>query len=173
MQKHWVYKLSIEQIALIFEVGDLSCFGRNSKKKYSEFIIEYSELFNSGAGIKSINLDRSILRLSTKIGRLKAIYDVLSHTKGNNSMREFNRIFKRQYEGKDDLILITNEINRLSDKIAIIKPVNNSKKDGLSFSELVVIVELSRDIPISNDTKLSKFKDMYDIELKKLNNDGH
>ena len=30
-QKRWVYKLSIEQVSLIFEANDLSCFGYNKK----------------------------------------------------------------------------------------------------------------------------------------------
>ena len=168
IQKHWVYKLSIEQVSLIFEAHDLSCFGRNKEKKYTQFINEYNELFNSGSGVKKFNTDKLLLRWYVKHMKLRAMYDALTTCEAENSKAEFKKMFHKEFETIDDLKLVTDEANRLNDKMKILKP-DEVKKDGISFSRLILIIEDSRGIPISMETKLFQFKEMYDIEIEKQN----
>ena len=146
----------------------MSCFGRNKEKRYTQFIKEYNELFNSDSGVKKFNTDKLLLRWYTKHLKLRAMYDALTSCDAENSKVEFNKIFHKEFESIDDLKLLTDEANRLNDKMKIFKPVED-KKDGISFSKLILIIEDSRGIPISDNTKLFKFKEMYDIEIEKQN----
>jgi len=163
IQGRWVYKLSIEQVSLVFEAGDLSCFGRNSKNKHSEFIREYNELFNSGMDNKKFNTDIFLLKLYTKHLKLRIMYDSLTTCEAENSAKEFKEIFGHDFESVNDLKLLTDEAQRINDKMTIL----NDK--GISFSKLINIVENSRGIPIDRNTKLFQFKEIYDIELEKWN----
>ncbi len=97
--------------------------------------------------------------------KLRAMYDALATGKGKYSRQEFNRMFGRKYESIEDLKLLVNESERIVNKMETLKvPV---KEEGLSFSQLLVIVEVSRGIAIEQNTKLYKFYDMYKIELDK------
>jgi hypothetical protein len=172
IQKHWVYKLSIEQVSLIFEAHDLSCFGRNKAKKYIQFINEYNELFNSGSGVKEFNTDKLLLRWYTKLLKLNAMYNALTTCEAENSKAEFKNMFNKDFESIDDLNLITAESNRFNDKIEILKPLKplKSTNDGIPFVKLVRIVEISRSINIDREIKLYEFYGMYKTELEKWNN---
>lgn len=165
-QKHWVYKLSIEQVALIFEAGDLSCFGRNSKKKYSEFILEYNNLFNSGNDKTKFNNSISLIKMYTRHLKLRAMYDALTTCEAENSKAEFKKMFGKDFESLDDLKIVTDKASQLNDKMGMLANVKESK-DGVSFVKLIIIIEDSRGKPISRSTKLYEFKEMYDIEIEK------
>lgn len=166
-QKHWVYKLTIDQVSLIFEANDLSCFGRDENKKYLEFIKEYNEMFNSGSDIKQFDTDKFLLRLYTKHLKLRIMYDSLTTCVGENSVKEFKEMFGHEFGDIDDLKLLTGEAERVNDKMKILSVSN--KKEGISFSKLVNIVEVSRGITIGRNIKLFQFKDMYDTEIEKWN----
>jgi intein-encoded DNA endonuclease-like protein len=77
-------------------------------------------------------------------------------------------MFHKEFESVDDLKLIVDKADGFNNKMKILKPVDE-KKEGVSFSRLVLIIEDSRGIPISDKTKLFKFKEMYDIEIEKQN----
>jgi len=164
--KHWVYKLTVEQVSLIFEANDLSCFIINRQQRFKDFIIEYNQLFNRGDDLKKLNSNRFLLKLYVKHLKLRAMYDALTNCEAENSKAEFKLMFKKEFETVDDLKLITNEADRLNDKMGMLN-MPNYKKDGLSFSQLVIVVETSRGVNISRDTRLFEFYKMYEIELEK------
>lgn len=167
-QKHWVFKLTIDQVSLIFEANDLSCFGRKAKQKHLEFIKEYNEMFNSGSDNKQFDNAKFLLKLYTKHLKLRVMYHSLTTCAGENSAKEFKEIFGHEFKSIDDLKLLTDEAQRINDKMTIL---NAPKKDdkGVSFSKLINIVETSRGIPIDRNIKLFQFKEMYDTELEKWN----
>jgi len=166
MPGRWVYRLTIEQVSLIFEANDLSCFGFNSKKKNLEFIKEYNNLFNSKDDLSQLNANRFLLKLYVKHLKLRAMYRALIHCDAKNSKAEFKKLFNKDFEAVEDLDLIVNEAARLNDKMGMLKtPISN--KDGISFSQLVIIVETSRGVNISRATKLFEFYKMFKIELEK------
>lgn len=125
-------------------------------------------MFNSGSDKKQFNTDKLLLRWYVKHMKLRAMYDALTSCDAENSKAEFKNIFHKDFETVDDLKLLIDEANRLNDKIKIVSPIEN-KKDGISFSKLVIMIEGSRGIPISRETKLFQFKEMYDIEIEKQN----
>jgi hypothetical protein len=101
--------------------------------------------------------------------KLRAMYDALTSCEAKNSRIEFKNIFHKDFESIEDLKLLTNEANRLNDKMKIFTP-DTIKKDGISFVKLVIMIEDSRGKPIDRKIKLYEFKNMYDIELEKQNN---
>lgn len=167
-QKHWVYKLTIQQVSLIFEADDLSCFGRNAKRKHLDFIKEYNELFNSGHNNKQFDNAKFMLRMYIKHLKLRVMYDSLSTCEAKNSVAEFKEIFGKEFESIDDLKMLTNEAQRINDKMTIMSAPKKTD-NGISFSKLINIVETSRGIPIDRNIKLFQFKEMYDTELEKWN----
>jgi hypothetical protein len=160
--------LSIEQVSLIFEAKDLSCFGEDEETKFEVFIKEYNALFNSSSDVKKLNTDKLLLRWYTKHLKLRAMYDALSSCDAVNSRIEFKKIFHKDYEDIEDLKLLTDEATRLNDKMTIVK-APESKKGGISFVRLVLMIEDSRGKPIDRKIKLYEFKEMYDIEIEKQN----
>lgn len=98
--------------------------------------------------------------------KLQMMYNSLLFYDGKNAKDEFYLLFGEKYEGLDQIKRITNENNRILDKLSIIGvPIEND--NGISFSELIVIVENSRSIAIDREMKLIEFKQIYDLELKK------
>jgi len=99
--------------------------------------------------------------------KIRAMYDALSvNPDSENSQKEFIKIFKKKFADVNDLKLLIGEANRIGDKIKTLsQPVN--KGETLSFSQLVVITELSRGISIPQNTKMFQFYEMYKIELEK------
>jgi len=159
--------LTVEQVSILFESGDLSCFGRNKKKKFKQFVLEYNSLFNHKTNKKEFFSDIYNFRLYVKHLKLRAMYDSFTSCEAENAKTEFKEIFKKDFEGVGDLKLLTDEANRINDKILI----NNQpkKESDISFSKLVDIVESSRNVHIDRNIKLFLFKEMYDIELEKWN----
>ena len=169
---YWVYKLTIEQVALIFENHDYSCFGLFfRKRKLSRFIDEYNRLFNKESGSKELSLQYTIFKMYTKQMKLRAMYDSLVYSEtAENAKREYFLLFGKQYEGIEDLNKLVSEANRLTDKIKLLeRPPKNEheNKNSIGFAQLVVIVESSRGVHIERKTKLFEFKKMYEIELEK------
>jgi aldehyde:ferredoxin oxidoreductase len=175
IQKRWVYKLSLEQVSLVFEAHDLSCFGFFKNTNYRDFISEYNELFNSGSGKKQFNSERFSLTLYLKHQKLRAMYDALTVCDAENSRKEFKAMFGKEYESTDDLKLITNLAEQINQKLEALNPKESDKstKEGISFNKLVTIVELSRGINIDRKIKLYEFYGMYETELEKWNNGRH
>jgi len=95
------------------------------------------------------------------------MYDALINSDGVNSRAEFKAMFGKEYEGIEDIKRIVNENERLRDKIKIMSQNATEKKESITFNQLVIMVESSRNIPINRNTKLFEFKKMYDIELQK------
>ena len=167
MRKHWVYKLSIQQVALIFEAKDLSCFGIfNRNKKHLQFTHEYNELFNSGSDKKHFNAKKFLLKLYIKHQKLRAMYDALTTCEAVNSNAEFKLMFGKEFKTINDLKLVTNEANRINDKMGVLNQPQEKGND-ISFSQLVIMIETSRNIPINRNIKLYEFYEMYKNELSK------
>ncbi len=168
---YWVYKLTIEQVALIFENKDYSCFGLFFRqRKLSRFLDEYNRLFNKGAGNKELSLQFTVFKMYTKQMKLRAMYDSLIYSEtAENAKKEYKLLFGKDYEGVDDLNKLVSEANRLTEKIKLLeRPQKETEdKNSIGFAQLVVIVESSRGIPIDRKIKLFEFKKMYEIELEK------
>lgn len=164
--KLWVYKLNIEQVSLIFEAADLSCFKR--KSDYPVFIQQYNELFNSGDGNKKLNVDRFLLKLYIKHQKLRAMYDSLTTCEAENARAEFKLMFGIDYGSTDDLKLITDLAEQVNQKMGGLKP-HETAKEGIPFIKLVHIVEISRGISIDRKIKLYEFYGMYQAEMEKWN----
>jgi len=168
IQKHWVYRLTIEDVSIIFESNDLSAFGLFFRvKKFNQFLKEYDSLFNKGGNDKQFNANLFLMKMYVKQMKLRAMYDALINSEGVNSRLEFAAMFGKEFEGVKDIQRIVNEVDRLSDKIKIMSNNTPEKKESITFNQLVIMVESSRNIPINRNTKLFEFKKMYDIELEK------
>jgi hypothetical protein len=170
IKKHWVYKLNVGQVSLLFESEDISCFGFfNRKKKLAQFTKEYNQLFNLQTGNKEINAELFVFKMALKRLKLRAMYSALLNSVDcENSKREFAEMFGHEFAGVSDIQLIVDESNRLADKIKALRPQHTqSKEKSITFSQLVIIVETSRGLPIDRRTKLYEFKKMYEIELQK------
>lgn len=166
--KHWIYKLTIEDVSIIFESNDLSCFGLFFRgSKFNQFIKEYDSLFNKGASEKQFNANLFLMKMYVKQLKLRAMYDALINSDGVNSRAEYLEMFGKEFEGIEDIKRIVKENERLSDKIKIMSQNTPEKKESITFNQLVIVVESSRNIPINRKTKLYEFKKMYDIELEK------
>jgi len=153
---------------LIFESNDLSPFGLFFRvRKFNQFAKEYDSLFNKGSGDKEFNANLFLMKLYVKQLKLRAMYDALLNSEAVNSRAEFKLMFGKDFEGIEDIKRIVNENERLSDKIKIMSNVSPDKKESITFNQLVIMVESSRNIPINRNTKLFEFKKMYDIELEK------
>jgi len=168
IQKRWVYRLTIENVSIIFESNDLSCFGLFFRKqKFNQFLKEYDLLFNKGADDKQFNASLFLMKMYVKQLKLRAMYDALINSDAENSRAEFKLMFGKDFEGVEDIKRIVNENDRLSDKIRIMSQNAPDKKESITFNQLVIMVESSRGLPINRNTKLFEFKKMYDIELAK------
>lgn len=168
IQNYWVYKLTIEQVSLIFESSNYSFFGLfNRSKKLAKFIEEYNRLFNLNSGDKELNTDIFILKLGVKRMKLRAMYNALLFGPGANAKKEFAEMFGHEFTGLKDFKLIVDEGNRLQDKIKMLQPGTKQNDKSITFNQLVIMVETSRGLPIDRNIKLYEFKKMYDIELTK------
>jgi len=106
------------------------------------------------------------LRLFNKINELRAMYSALQYTNAPNSRERFKEIFKKDFESKpENFKLINDKAEFFINKLKSIP--DKGKKEGLGFSEIVAMVENSRGVSIDRKIKLFQFKRIYDIELKK------
>jgi len=152
-------------VALIFEANYRKCFGILIARNFNQFIREYNQLFNP----QNTNLGNDFLRLKfyTKHLKLLAMYDSLLYANGENAKAEFIKMFGVEYTNPEQLKFITDENQRILDKLKMITPVEKKQDKGIGFGELVLIVESSRGMAIDRKMKLWEFKKIYDIELKK------
>jgi len=167
-KNYWAYKLSINSVSLIYDTGFRRCFGLfNRSEKFKSFTEEYNKLFNSQNTSKYFNSDVFRLKIENKVHNiLPALYSDLMTVCSDLAKSTYKEYFGVEYHGADQLERIIDEINRLKEKIQILnKPTD--KKDGVSFSETILLIEDSRGIEISRNIKLYEFKTMYDKELKK------
>ena len=96
------------------------------------------------------------------------MYDSLTTCDALNARGEFKKMFGKDYESIEDLKLITNLAEQIGDKLK--NAVSPIKKEGVTFVDLIGMVEMSRNIPIDRKIKLFEFYKMYQTELKKWNN---
>lgn len=166
-QSNWVYRLTVEQVSLIFEANDLKPFGLFFRgRKLEQFNSEYNQLFNKQNNQLGNEISR--LRLYLKHLKLMAMYDSLLYAKGENALFEFRTMFNSEYTKPEQLKLITDENTRILEKIQILTPKETVKKENtITFNDLVLIIETSRNMAIDRKMKLWEFKKVYDLELKK------
>ena len=165
---YWAYKLTVDQVSLIFEIKDLSCFGRKKEKKYGKFIDEYNELFNNGVSKKRFNSDSFKFKMQLKQLKLKAMYESILSSDAPNSKEEFKLMFGHEFKSDEDLKLIINKYDMLHDKLSVEDTTTDS--EGLTFEETVQLIETSRGLPIDRNMKLYSFHVMYVNESKKWAN---
>ncbi|MFW6326731.1 MAG: hypothetical protein ACOC2F_00305, partial [Bacteroidota bacterium] len=165
--KGWAYKLTVEQVEYFLDSKDLSVFtGCFKRAKSIRFLNEFSQMFNNRAMLSDFQNDVMRLRLFNKINELRAMYNALQYSEAPNSKKRFNELFKKDFKPTDENFkLINDKAEFFINKLKSIP--NKSKKEGLSFSEIVAMVENSRGVPIDRKMKLFQFKRIYDIELKK------
>lgn len=101
--------------------------------------------------------------------KLRAIYDSLVSCNGDNAKELFYKLFGVEYSDETAQILHSAR-SKVKDQIRILSQTKSDSMESISFESLVVMVETSRGIAIDGDTKLSKFKNIYDAELKKWKN---
>ena len=164
-QINWVYKCSIRDAEIFFETGKF----KYGKRAAVQFATQYNELFNKSEINSVFNKSIDSLRLINKINELRIIYSALLYADGKNAKKRFNEIFGREYTGvKEDFEAINHKIEFFADKL---KPLTKEeKKDGLTFPELIAIVENSRAIQIDREMKVFEFHRVYELELKKWKN---
>ena len=162
---NWVYKLTVEEVSLIFEANYRKCFGILIARNLNQFIQEYNQLFNH----QNNNLGNDFLRLRlyTKHLKLLAIYDSLLYAQGENALKEFKTMFGEDYKKPEQLKFVTDENMRILDKLRMLQPFEKKNGKSLSFGDLLLLVETSRGMAIDRKMKLWEFKKMYDLELKK------
>ena len=165
--KGWAYKLTVEQVEYFLDSKDLSVFsGWFKRAKSIRFLNEFSQMFNNRAMLSDFQNDVMRLRLFNKINELRAMYNALQYSEAPNSQERFKELFKNDFKPTDENFkLINDKAEFFINKLKSIP--DKGKKEGLSFSEIVAMVENSRGIPIDRNMKLFQFKRIYDIELKK------
>ena len=141
----------------------MSCF---KEGEHDAFLKEYNELFNSAESTKALNSERFLLKLQVKHMLLKAMYDSLTTCEAVNARDEFKLMFRKDYEDIEDLKLITNLAEQLGGKMkGMTTP--KAKGEGMSFIDVLQLVEISRNIQINRQLILFEFYKMYKTELKK------
>lgn len=167
-RNNWVYKLSIRQVSLIFESGDLSCFGfLFRKRKFDSFKVEYDKYFNVNTD-KQFNSDVFLLKLKNKaFNILPALYSDLMTVCSDEAKQTYLEYFGNEFKDISQLEPILKKINFLKEKISSIPDTAISKDKGLSFADVVILIESSINRYIDREMKLYEFKKIYDIELKK------
>lgn len=169
---YWVYRLSINQVSLIFDASYRGCFGFLFRSlKFSRFVIEYNKLFNGNDGAKV--LDSSILRLKLQnkaYNILPAMYYDLITVNSDLAKSMFIEYFGEEFTNTNQLERILKRISFLEEKLKSMEIPVQEQKAGLTFTETVNRIETSRAIPIDRNIKLYEFKTMYDNELEKWQN---
>jgi hypothetical protein len=123
-------------------------------------------LFNEKEINATFNKSIDTLRIINKINELKAVYYSLLYADGKHAKEKFIEIFGREYKGdKEDFEAINSKTQFFVDKLK--SSQQEEKKGGITFSELVAIVENSRKIQIDREMKLFEFHRIYELELKK------
>ena len=160
--KDWAYRLSIRDVSRYFETGKLFKF----KLQENQFLNQYNRLFNSNEIKSHFNRDIQRLRLFNKFNLLRAVYNsFLSGAECVNSKEVFKETFGREWEFTDENFeLLRKKAKFFSDKL---KDVPVKQEEGITFSELIAMVENSRGIQIDRKMKLFEFHKIYELELKK------
>ena len=121
---------------------------------------------NSRLKTKDISNDWFILKLKNKVNNLlPALYYALVYYNDDSSREIFKELFGNYPYGKDDLMRIVKEIGRLSDKLEGYETQDESP--SLQFSEIIPMIEDSRNMPVDRNISLWDFKQIYDRELQK------
>jgi hypothetical protein len=158
-----VYSVSIKEAIVFFETGKL-------KVNKAQFNNEFNELFNKSEYEAAFNRNIDYLRLSNKVEELKAIYYSLLYADGENAKKRFKELFGKDFEGTEE------DIKKINDKakffIDKIKSMPKPKDSGLSFADIVTIVENSRGINVDRSMSVFEFYKIYELELKKWKNNG-
>ncbi|MCK5605271.1 hypothetical protein KAR91_25490 [Candidatus Pacearchaeota archaeon] len=170
IQKPWAYKLTVGQVALIYEADDLGVFGMDKEKKFEQFNIEFNDLFNNAFHKKQFNSDLVIQKMQLKMQKLRAMYDALSVCEAPNCREEFKLMFGHDFNLPDDLKLITDKYAFYGDKLPLLIPRNNEAKESMTFIDVVLLTEISRGLQIDRNILLYDFHRMYKTELKKWTN---
>lgn len=163
-QSNWVYRASIRDAGILFETGKWR-FG-----KYAAILFknEYNQLFNQTEINKEFNTRINYLRLSNKVTELKAIYYSLIYANGENASNKFAEMFGKKWEGTEaDIKSINDKAQFLIEKINQLQKPNKENEKGITFNELIAIVENSRNISIDRQMKVFEFYKIYELELKK------
>lgn len=158
----WVYKVSIREAGIYFDTDSFK-YGKRAARRFQN---EYNDLFNKNEISKAISKNFDLFRLQSKIDELKAIYYSLIYADGENARERFKILFGKEFEYTE------NDINRINDKAkfyidkinALPKP---KEEKGITFNELIAIVENSRGITIDREMKVFEFHKIYELELKK------
>ena len=163
-QNNWVYRASIRDAGILFETGKWQ-FG-----KYASILFknEYNQLFNQAEINKEFNTHVDLLRLTNKVTELKAIYYALIYGDGANANKKYLEMFGKKFEGTEsDINRINDKAQFYIDKINHLQKVNQKSDKGITFNELIAIVENSRKIVIDRQMKVFEFYKIYELELKK------
>lgn len=158
ISKVWVYKKSIRDAEVFFETG------RFTGDKEA-FTAEFNQLFNQKEINIHFNKDVDRLRIVNKINELRAIYYSLAYCEGENAKAKYEEYFGEDYIGKKQLERINKKAKFYIDKLKVIS--QKEKNNGITFPELVVMVESSRGINIDREMKLFEFHRIYELELKR------
>ena len=152
----------MRECELYFENGH-NPFGRFKRIKSHQFVSQYNKLFNSKDVLKLLKNDVYRFKLQLKIQELRVIYTSLSTgSKAENSKRRFKELFGVEWDGQYELI--NDRVKFWVDKL---EQLPKEKNEGITFSELVALVENSRGVHIDRNLKLFEFHRIYQLELKK------
>jgi hypothetical protein len=148
----------------LFETGKWK-FGKYASILFKQ---EYNTLFNQAEIDKEFNVHVDHLRLSNKVAELKAIYYALIYGDGENANKRFAEMFGKKFEGTEaDIKRINDKAQFFIDKINQLQKNNKQSDKGITFNELIAIVENSRKIVIDREMKVFEFFKIYELELKK------
>jgi hypothetical protein len=132
---------------------------------YRKFQKKYDEFFNIKRN-KGLVDDWFVLKLKNLIGGvLPGMYYALLYGEDESAKEQYKKRFGKDPETVEDLNLIVNQINKIMDQLSVLD--NKPEEKGVSFSELVALIENSRGIPIDRNITLWDFKQIHDLEITK------
>jgi hypothetical protein len=175
------YTIPIRNVSLLFETGNLRHLSKFWMPKfllirrYKNLINQYNAWFNKEDKKKISNLADSwyVLKLKNKaVNLLPNLYYALVWADDSKARELYKELYGKYPEKEEGYNKIINEITTLNDKLSVLDNTKD-EKEGISFSDLIPLIELSRDgIVIDRTITLFEFYKIYKTELEKHGNSG-
>lgn len=163
----------------MFETDDITLISRVRLPKflirwqYTRFMRTFDEMFSGGEVSKELKEESSKIALYNKIKNiLPLLYLGLLYEETEYQKELFKHYFGKDFEKGEDLMLIKNEIGRLSKRFKVMYPEKEVQSGGLTLEELIVSTESILDRTIDRGLRLYQFKTYYDLAIKKVKDNG-
>lgn len=177
------YDLTLDEVSLMFEKQQTSVLKRFrwlpdwlTRFYYDRFALQFNEQFNGDLINKMLDVDIMKLKLVNLLNNfLPTLYQGLMATNedpdseaGIYFRQLYRKRYAREYNGMEDLKMITADMKKLGIKLReIVTDQPKRSGEGMLFEDVIAHVEAILERSIPRDMKLYQFSKQYELALQR------